>query len=87
MGRYKNNNGNYSLGVVPIHRFQPKLQTMSDYCYYDRLQIKLKSFSQPLAFGLCHLRHNLPAVLSSVLRRISGTKCLRLYAHFPEDMA
>jgi hypothetical protein len=33
-------------------------------------------FQQPLAFRYCLLQHYLPAVLSSALRRNSGTKCL-----------
>jgi len=77
MGKYKNNNGNYSLGLVPIHRFQPRLLTMSDYCYSDWLRhLILDHFLQPMALGFCLLQQNLPAVLSSVLRRTSGKKCL-----------
>jgi len=89
MCRGKNNNGNYSLGLVPIHRFQPRLQTMSDYCYSDRLRHRiLDLILQPMAFGFYFLQQNLPAVLSSVLRRTSGTKCLSgSDAHFPKDTA
>jgi hypothetical protein len=50
---YKNNNGNHSLGVVPIHRLQPKLHTASDYCYYDRLHSRSYDlYLQPWAFRL-----------------------------------
>jgi hypothetical protein len=41
-GRGKNNNGNYSLGLVPIDRFQPRLLTISDYCYSDRLSLQIQ---------------------------------------------
>ncbi|MCX6321909.1 MAG: hypothetical protein NTX93_08950, partial [Bacteroidia bacterium] len=83
-----NNNGNYSLGLVPTHRFQPRLLTMSDYCYSDRLLNRIQDlFMQPMAFGFCLLQQNLPAVLLSVLRRTSGTNCLSgSVAHFPKDM-
>ena len=65
---YKNNNGNSSLGLVPIHRSQPRLFTMSDYCYSDRLRHWiLDPFLQPWAFGLCLLQQNLLAVLFSRL--------------------
>ena len=86
---YKNNNGNYSLGLVPIHRLQPRLLTMPDYCYSDRpLLLILDQFLQPLAFGFCLLQQNLPAVLSSVLRRTSGTKCHSgAGTYFPKDIA
>lgn len=39
---YKNNNGNSSLGLVPIHRFQPRLLTTADYCYSDRLRHRVR---------------------------------------------
>jgi hypothetical protein len=39
---YKNNNGNYSLGLVPIHRWQPRLFAMPDYCYSDRLLLQIR---------------------------------------------
>lgn len=89
MAMYKNNDGNYSQGVVPIHRLQPKLFTMSDYCYSDRLLSRiLDPFLQPMAFGLSLLRQNLPAVLLSVLRRTSGTKCPSgAVAHSPKGKA
>jgi hypothetical protein len=65
---YKNNNGNSSQGLVPIHRLQPRLLTMPDYCYSDRLRhCVLDSFLQPKAFGFCLLQQNLPAVLFSHL--------------------
>ena len=65
---YKNNNGNYSLGLVPIDRFQPRLLTISDYCYSDRLPLQILDLhQQPLAFGFYLLQQNLQAVLSSRL--------------------
>jgi hypothetical protein len=89
MERYENNNGNYSLGLVPIHRLQPRLLTMSDYCYSDRLLLWIRDpFLQPLAFGFCLLQQYLPAVLLSRLSGTSGTKCLSgSVAYFPKDMA
>jgi len=48
--RYKNNNGNSSLGLVPIHRLQPRLFTMPDYCYSDRLLLRSKPFSAAHGF-------------------------------------
>jgi len=61
---YKNNNGNYSLGLVPIHRLQPKLHPASDYCYSDRLFRQILDLPpQPMAFRSYLLRYNLPAVL------------------------
>ena len=77
--RVKNNNGNHSLRLVPIHYFQPRLSTMSDYCYSDRLHLLIRDlFLQPLAFRYNLLRYNLSAVFSSVLRRTSRTKFLNL---------
>ena len=62
---YKNNNGNYSLGLVPIHRSQPRLLMMSDYCYSDRLLLQvLDPFLQPLAIWSYLLKYYLPAFLS-----------------------
>ena len=49
-GRYKNNDGNSSLGLVPIHRSQPRLFTMSDYCYSDRLLHMAEAFSATPGF-------------------------------------
>jgi hypothetical protein len=56
---------------------------------FDRLHYLIRDLVlQPLAFGFCFLQQNLPAVLLSVLRRTSGTKCLSgTVAHFPKDMA
>jgi|SRR5450759_2373589 len=87
--RYKNNNGNYSRGLVPIHRLQPRLLTMSDYCYSDRLLLWIQDpFLQPLAFWPCLLQQDLPAVLLSHLSGTSGTKCLSgTAAYFPKDIA
>jgi hypothetical protein len=76
-GKHRNNNGNYSLRLVPIHYHQPRLSTVSDYCYSDRLHLRiLDLFLQPLAFRFSLLKHNLPAVFSSVLRRTSETEAL-----------
>jgi hypothetical protein len=85
---FKNNNGNLSLGLVPIHRLQPRLLTMSDYCYSDRLLLlTLNLFLQPMAFGICLLRQNLPAVLLFSLSWTSGTKCLSgSDGHFPKEL-
>ena len=46
----KNNDGNSSLGLVPIHRSQPRLFTMSDYCYSDRLLHMAEAFSATPCF-------------------------------------
>jgi hypothetical protein len=37
MGLVQNNNGNYSLRLVPIHLLQPRPQSASGYCYSGRL--------------------------------------------------
>src|ERR1035437_7176510 len=57
-GWYKNNNGNSSLGLVPIHRLQPRLLTMSDYCYSDRLRRWVRDpFCNPWLSGFaCYSR-------------------------------
>ena len=60
---YKNNNGNYSLRLVPIHRLQPRPPTVSDYCYCGRMHCRSYDLClQPWAFGFCLLQQNLPAV-------------------------
>jgi hypothetical protein len=86
MGGGKNNNGNSSLGLVPIHRLQPKLLTMPDYCYSDRLRHWVRDpFLQPLAFGFCLLQQNLPAVLSSRLATgLPGQSVIKALTHIPE---
>ena len=73
---YKNNNGNYSRRVVPIHRLLPKLFTASDYCYSGRLHYRSYDLDlQPWAFRFCVLRQILPAVLLPRRSVFSGTKC------------
>jgi len=65
---YKNNNGNYSRRVVPIHRLQPKPHAASDYCYSGRLHSRSYDlYLQPWAFRFCFLQQILPAVLFSRL--------------------
>jgi hypothetical protein len=88
VGGYKNNNGNSSLGLVPIHRSQPRLFTMPDYCYSDRLFPKAETFFRnPLLSGLaCYsrtFRLSFPTP-----RRGSGTKCHSgAGTYFPKDIA
>jgi hypothetical protein len=81
-------NGNYSQGVVPIHRLQPKPHTASGYCYSDRLHSPAKAgFLQPMAFRLCLLRQNLPAVLFSAEAEFRDEASFRLRCQFPKDPA
>lgn len=59
----------------------------SDYCYSDRLHFRSYDlFLQPIAFGLCLLQHNLPAVRFFPSR--DGTfpdeMSFRLLCTFPE---
>jgi hypothetical protein len=85
MEGYKNNNGNSSLGLVPIHHLQPRLLTMPDYCYSDRLLRRiLDPFLQPLAFGFCLLQHNLQAVLSPGKPGFRDEVSFRRWYIFPE---
>jgi hypothetical protein len=85
---YKNNNGNYSQGLVPIHRLLPRQLTMSDYCYSDRLLHGYETlFCNPwLSGSACY---SITFRLSfSTPRRDSGTKCLSgSVAHLPKDAA
>jgi hypothetical protein len=86
----KNNNGNYSRGVVPIHRLQPKPHTASGYCYSDRLHSRSYDlFLQPMAFRFCLLQQDLPAVL--LFPPFGGTfrdeASFRLRCQFPKDPA
>ena len=86
-GGYKNNNGNSSLGLVPIHRSQPRLFTMPDYCYSDRLLHKAETFfHNPLLSGFaCYsrtFRLSFPTP-----RHGSGTKCHSgAGTYFPKDI-
>jgi hypothetical protein len=53
------------VAEIAVHLLQPKLLTVPDYCYYDRLHFVIQDPDlQPLAFWLCLLQHNHPAVLS-----------------------
>lgn len=82
---YKNNNGNSSLGSVPIHRLQPRLLTMPDYCYFDRSHHWVRdSFLQPMTFGSCLLQHNLPVVLSPACAGFRDEVSFRRCRRFPE---
>jgi hypothetical protein len=87
-GKYKNNNGNSSLGLVPIHRSQPRLFTMPDYCYSDRLLHKAETFFRnPLLSGLaCYSRTF--RLSFPMPRHGSGTKCHSgAGTYFPKDIA
>jgi hypothetical protein len=84
---YKNNNGNSSLGLVPIHRSQPRLFTMSDYCYSDRLFHQVETcFCNPWLSGFaCYSRTFRLSFLPT--NRDSGTKCLSgAGTYFPKDI-
>ena len=88
-GEYKNNNGNYSLGLVPIHHFQPKLLTMSDYCYSDRLpSLDTRSSSATHGFPVLPVTAEPSGFPFPCRGVVSGMKCHSgSGAHFPEDVA
>jgi hypothetical protein len=83
----KNNNGNYSLRLVPIYRLQPRLSTISDYCYCDRLHLWYQTrFCNPWLSGLaCYSRTFRLSFLTP--RRDSGMKCLSGPVASPEGCA
>ena len=85
---YKNNNGNSSLGLVPIHRSQPRLFTMSDYCYSDRLLHMAEAFSATPCFLVVPVTaepSGCPFFPSC--DRNSGTKCHSgAGTYFPKDI-
>ena len=58
---------------------------MSDYCYFDRLRIRiLDPFMQPMAFRFCLLQQNLPAVLSHAKAWFWDEVSFRLSCSIPE---
>ena len=87
MGGYKNNNGNSSLGLVPIHRLQPKLLTMPDYCYSDRLRLEYETHvcnPELSGFACYNITFRLSFLPAS---RDSGTKCHSgAGTYFPKDI-
>jgi len=83
---YKNNNGNYSLGLVPIHRLQPRSFTMSDYCYSDWLHRGYETlFSNPKRSGsACYSRTFRLSFLPVSRQAFRDEVSFRLWYLFPE---